>query len=186
MQSFYHTEWHKLLRKNRDLSETKRKKVIFFFIKCALSELIWLAFSLYLHSRVPTVTCIVFCIVMALILPLVFNPFKLFANDKHGKITSVKCEARNTGSKNSMRGIREYLVVVIEYDDEKGRSHDIDLPKMYEKCFFEGDLIILRDAFEYPINLTPHDNVVCPFCGNIMPRVNKECVECYKKNIYKD
>ena len=186
MQSFYQTEWNKILRKNRAISEIKKKKITFFFIKCALFELLWLAFSLYLYSRIPEIASIVFCIVIALLIPLIFNPFKTFANDKHGKITSVKCEERIAKSKNSIKGIRTYLAIVIEYTDEKGNIRSIELPKAYEKCFFNGDLILLRDTFEYPFNLTPHDNIVCPFCGNIMPRINKECVECYNKNIYRD
>ncbi len=192
MKNKYNNELKKLLRLNPQLAEFQRKRKTAYFIKVALGEVVAIAlfaflysqFSLYSSSNLYVVWII--CAVVALLIPLVFNPFAVFKNKKCGKVSKVNIESRLARSKNNARGVREILIMTMTFVDKNERVHDLELDTRHEKCFFVGDEIILLNALPYPINLTKHDNIVCPYCGNVMPATNRECLGCGKFNIYKN
>ena len=192
MKNKYNNELKKLLRLNPQLAEFQRKRKIAYFIKVALCEVIAIAlfaflysqFSLYSASNLYVAWCIYAA--LALIIPLLFNPFRVFKNKKCGQISDINIESRLTRNKNNARGVREILVMTVSFVDKNGKHHDLELDTRHEKCLFVGDEIILLNTLPYPINLTKHDNVICPYCGNVMPAVNRECIGCYKFNIYKN
>ena len=192
MKSGYETQLKRILRLNRQLSEFQSKRVKLFALKVIISEIFVLALFSYiyaqlvLYSQDNTYVVWVLCPFVCLIVPLLFNPYAIFKNKKHGKITKLELDSRLVESKNSMKAVRETLVLEITFVDERERIYDVELGKQHQNCFFVGDDIIYLNSLPYPINLTEHDNVVCPYCGNVMPAVNRECLGCGKLNIYKN
>ena len=64
-----------------------------------------------------------------------------------------------------------YLVDGVEV---KATSHE----EAFEKVFKKGDKLIRLTGMDYPVDLTPEELLICPFCGNIFPTENKVCIEC--------
>ena len=50
-----------------------------------------------------------------------------------------------------------------------------ELDQKYEITYHEGDTVMIIAGLDYPVNLTPHGDVVCPKCGGILREENEEC-----------
>lgn len=182
----YNSRLKTLLRQNPQLTEFNNRKKRFFWLKTAVTELLIIAFGIYIYSLVNTFSCLLFFVCICLLAPMLYKPFPLFLNKKSGKVTKIFYEDRLVQNHSrGIKGMHNVTLISLDLTDEKGRVRSLELDKKYERCFFEGDELVCLGALPYPINLTPHDNVACPYCGNIMPAVNKDCMGCNKHNIYK-
>ncbi len=188
MKKSYAGELKRLLRLNPELSSFMTRKKVLYFVKLIPTELALITFMIYLYPQAPLPTTALFGAVMCLSAPFVFNPFRVFGNKKYGKITSVELEEILTTKRGRINLVASLNVVAcITYTDTKGKRRSSSFNKEYARCYETGDEIIFLSGLQYPINLSPHDMVACPYCGNIMPASNKRCVDigCKKLNIYK-
>lgn len=183
----YREKLAKLLQDNPNLKKYRRKKLIAFYFKLALIELAAVAATLYLDAyKIPIAP--VLGLIIAIGGPFLFlSPHKFFATRKMGVIKAIEYEQRRviegvTGklTYTDMKA-RTFLDCTIE--DRNGRRSHFEVKQQYQKIYHIGDEVIGLLGVEYPINLTPHSFVLCPICGNMMPRENDDCVECGSKRI---
>ena len=123
--------------------------------------------------------------ILFLMAPFWFNPIAVFGKEEKGKIISVKIAERYNKDLIT-KAVKKVDIFEVTFEDEKGKIYILDLPRHTEKCFLVGDDIVSLNTFPIPISLTPHDNIACPYCGNVMPAVNKDCLGCGKYNIYRN
>lgn len=191
MKNGYSERVKSLLRKNPQLSEAINKRKRAFFIKTVITELLIIALCVYVYTELSLYsaanTYVVFIVgaFLCLAAPLLFNPIGTFKNEKYGIVKRAEVRSCFVKRPGTARGMMNSLVYTVTVLDEKEFTTDLDLPKHHEKCFFEGDEVVMLDALAYPINLTEHENVACPFCGNVMPLQNRDCLGCGRHNIYK-
>ncbi len=189
MKKSYNDHLKRLFRLNRELSGFISRKKALYFVKLIPTELALVCFMLYLYPQAPLPTTILFGALLCLGAPFVFNPFRVFGNKSYGKITSIELQENLTTKKNHVNlAVKLDVVAQITYQTPKGKLRTVELADEYARCYQVDDEIIFLNALPYPINLTPHDMVACPYCGNIMPAVNKRCLDinCKKLNIYKN
>lgn len=77
-----------------------------------------------------------------------------------------------------MRSMVDSTVITLVVEDRGSRNHFIELDAKYDSVYKKGDALFFTSGILYPINLTSHDKVVCPFCGNIFPAENPVCINC--------
>ncbi len=63
-----------------------------------------------------------------------------------------------------------------EYERE---SHVFELPASYGVVYQQGDKVLSTSGIYYPINLTQHEQTVCPCCNNITPSSKENCIACH-------
>ena len=59
---------------------------------------------------------------------------------------------------------------------ERRKNYSFRIEEKYEEVYHVGDFIMKIPGIDFRINLTAHDLTVCPGCGALYPRENKQCV----------
>ena len=175
-----------VLEQNDHLKAYQRKKLMSFFIKLFVIEAIIVLFSLYLKNY--TKIALVLGGVLAMLLPCwILKPQQFFGKCGLGRISEVanvsKRVARQNGVVVFYTDMHYRTFVVCRVELPNGRTLEYEYDKCYEPAFFKEDTLLVLPGIKHPINLTKHDWVVCPFCGNVMPCENEECISCGAKAI---
>ena len=175
-----------LLEQNPQLRFHQRKKLGHFFTKLLVIEVIVISLTIYLMEF--TESAVVLGICFAILLPgWILKPQLIFAKCGIGTIKEIEKVSKRVTREKGMAvfhtDLQSKLFIVCRIIGEKGQEIEFELPVQYEKVFHVGDCVLRIPAIEYPINLSEHDWILCPFCGNIFPKVNDRCVECNAKSI---
>ncbi len=160
-----------------------QSKIFFrFAIKVILLELLIAAFAVGAFSLAPT-SVYAFIIIGIAVLYYLTKASKLIGTRVLGTVTDINRITRNvTRSGMNQRGgtfrmtQNTFSVFTISSDD--GNTQEIELNVQYEKVFKKGDRIIRLSGMKHPVDLTPEELLICPFCGNIFPTENQDCIEC--------
>ncbi|MBE6628303.1 MAG: hypothetical protein E7629_05190 [Ruminococcaceae bacterium] len=174
-----------ILNLNPHLRAYRRKKLAAFWIRLVLLELVVMAATVYLMSfglkAAPALG-----IGLAILLPVfALKPKRTFGMRMRGRITKIDHERRQVydpmaAGRASVRGA---TILSCAVENADGRSSCFDVPKRCVKVYREGDEVIGISGIPYPIVLTPHEWILCPLCGGVMPAVNETCVECGAQRI---
>ena len=104
--------------------------------------------------------------------------YRLFGWRIYGTVTDVEKEIRWVNSPKNIYRMVEKTFVILSVTTPKGKIKKIDLPYCYLRVFPKGDKILRMVGMQYPVDLTPEDFLICPFCGNVFPKENTYCVGC--------
>ena len=161
----------------------KKQTTVFllFFLKVAVAELLIAAFAVGAFFFAPA-SVYAFIIVGIAVFCYLLKKSNLIGTRILGTVTDIKRIIRGVSRKGgvvrySMDMMQKtFSVFTISSDD--GKTREIELDVQYERVFKKGDKIIRLSGMEYPVDLTPEELLICPFCGNIFPTENKDCIEC--------
>ena len=177
----YSRERKKLLEQNPALRSYQRKKLTFFWLKLVFIEAGVVLLSVYLMSYTESAIALGICLAVALPLWLL-KPQNIFGKTCLGTITEVvgvtRRVTRQKGVAVFYNDMHYRTFIICRVVTPQNRELEFEFPEQYEPVFHKGDTVIKLAAIAYPINLTRHDWVLCPFCGNIMPEENDRCVGC--------
>ena len=183
----YAKEREALFRQNPCLRSHQRTIFARFFVEILLLETLVAAFALYLWKYTELAPFL--WIGLAAVLPwVVLKPQKLFGKVGIFQITDVKLIPRYITLKKGIvttfadKGFRNF--VVYHTVSAKGHKRKFEYEGRYARAYEKGDMLIILPGIAYPINLTARNWIVCPFCGNVMPKENKECVGCGAKSVH--
>ncbi len=170
-----------LLSHNVQLHARRNRVITLFVLKLLLLEGALIALTAYLLSF-GIISAIPLGLCLGILLPiLILKPKKTFGSRLFGRITKIEPSVRwtskykNAGFLNNMYQKRVIVCTVMKQD---GSERQIELDSQYWAVFAVGDEILEIEGINYPINLTPRDKILCPFCGSIMPIANQYCVGC--------
>lgn len=112
---------------------------------------------------------------------LLFKPWRLFDRRFAGRIVSIAHEhCRESINKSSVdiRYVNQHVVayMVCLVKGERRKNYSFRIEEKYEEVYHVGAFIMKIPGIDFPINLTAHDLTVCPGCGALYPRENKQCV----------
>ena len=177
----YTKERKKLLEHNPELRAYQRKKLIFFWLKFLLIEAGVVLISVYLMRYTDSAIAVGIC--LAIVLPLwILKPQGIFGKTCIGTIAEVvgvtRRVTRQKGFAVFYNDMHYRTFIICRVMTSRNRELEFEFPEQYEPVFHKGDTVIKLAAVAYPINLTKHDWVLCPFCGNVMPEGNERCVGC--------
>ncbi|MBE6602675.1 MAG: hypothetical protein E7637_09290 [Ruminococcaceae bacterium] len=166
-----------LYRQSPRFRQRQTQILIGFLLKLFLMEALIIAFAIGAYAISPGAgySCIG---VGILVFWLLIKKSKFFKYRFLGKVTDIRRESKMVDRKGYARSMRSQVLSIFTVTDENGNRLEIELPVPYEKVFKKGDKIIRLAGMKYPVDLTPEELLVCPFCGNIFPTENEVCVEC--------
>ena len=174
-------KYNSLIEKNQYIKKYQRKVLLSFFLKLALIEIVIIA-MIVLPKNI-TVYEILFGTGIAIFVPyFLLKPKKVFGGTKTGTIANIAYITHKPprADRIAVDFLNAQLVSFIECTvvDENEEKWTFKLEQRYDKIYHAGDEVVYPGFVKYPINLTSHEFVLCPFCGNIMPRPVTHCVEC--------
>jgi len=175
-------EKYKRIRKelfalNPRFKKLQTRATLGFFLKIALLELLMAAFTVGTYIITPG-GAITFPIIGILSFAVILRKSKFWKWRTYGEITDITRTSRLNPLKGYFGAVREKQVSIFTVTDSDGNTVEIELDICYEKVFKKGDQIIRLSGMKYPVDLTPEEILICPFCGNIFPTENEVCVEC--------
>ena len=115
---------------------------------------------------------------------------KLFKKQYVGTVTEIFYEQRRAPTKSQVAGstwatsMVDTTVITLVVEDSRSKNHFIELNSKYDSVYKKCDTLFFTAGISYPINLTPHDKVVCPFCGNIFVSEKPTCINCNVKILH--
>ena len=148
-----------------------------FFLKVALAEALVGAFMVGVYVITPG-GALAFPIIGVMVFWILFKKSILNKKPLVGTITTIGRDNRMIASDANIRRMvsQNFSIYTVTLPD--GRKEEIALPVPYERVFKKGDKLIRLTGMDYPVDLTPEELLICPFCGNIFPTENKVCIEC--------
>ena len=184
----YKKEEGKVLRLHPELSKYRKKRLLKLYLKMLISGATILALTVFLYCQTPQIAIAVIGGLFALVgVYKIADPRKNFTK-KCGKITKISLVQKRVNNKNGMQfsytAMMDAVVLVVSIETPGGRRYEIELSDQYQPCIKEGDVLLRIPGVPYFIIPNPQEMVVCPYCGNIMPRENTNCVGCGQENIY--
>ena len=152
-------------------------KIFFrFAIKIILLELLIAAFAVGAFSLAPT-SVYAFIIIGIAVFCYLLKTSKLIGHRMLGTITHITRDNIRVSSEYIRRMTdRNFSLFTVTASD--GKEATFFLPVPYERVFKKGDKIIRLSGMKYPVDLTTEELLICPFCGNIFPTENQDCIEC--------
>ena len=152
-------------------------KIVFkFVLKVIPLELLVAAFAVAAYTMAPEVV-IAFPLIGFYFFWIIFKKDFLSKKALYGTVTAIGRDNLMVKSDN-IRWMRQQNFTIYTVTTPDGKKEELILPIPYERVFKKGDKIIRLSGMEYPVDLTPEELLICPFCGNIFPTENKDCIEC--------
>ena len=156
----------------------RQAKIYFLFIlKLTLAELLVAAFMAGVYVITPG-GALAFPIIGIIVFWKLLKKSILDKKALVGVITTIGRDNRLIASDSNIRRMlsKNFSIYTVTLSD--GRTEELALPVPYERVFKKGDKLIRLSGMKYPVDLTPEELLICPFCGNIFPTENKDCIEC--------
>ena len=174
-------EKYKRIRKelfalNPRFRKMQTKIVLKFVLKVTPLELLVAAFAAAAYAMAPGVV-IAFPVIGFYAFWIIFKKDFLSKNALYGTVTTIGRDNLMVKSDN-IRWMKQQNFTIYTITTPDGKKEELILPIPYERVFKKGDKIIRLSGMEYPVDLTPEEMLICPFCGNIFPTENKDCIEC--------
>jgi len=170
-----------LLQKCPRLKAQQRKRIFWFLFKLLLVEAL-IAFlswkSIHALSAAPYIGAGIGAVALIFLL----WKSKLINTRIYGTVTAIQHEMLGVNRYGGVvrhatdMMLKEFTIFVVTAPN--GRKRKIKMELFYEKAFKKGDRIILLSGMKYPVDLTPEELLICPFCGNIFPTENEVCIGC--------
>jgi len=148
-----------------------------FFLKVALAEALVGAFTVGVYVITPG-GALAFPIIGVIVFWILFKQSILNKKPLVGTVTTIGRDNRLVASDANIRRMMSKNFSIFTVTRPDGRKEEIALPVPYERVFKKGDKLIRLTGMDYPVDLTPEELLICPFCGNIFPTENKVCIEC--------
>lgn len=131
---------------------------------------------------------IIFWTLGGLLLPLLLKPWKYINKKWVGTIDRIdlvqrRIDVEKNHSSNPVfyNTMRDIIFMKARVTVDQRHTIFFELEKRYQKVYKVGDRLMHIPGIDFPINLTPSDDNVCPRCGGIMPLSNDYCVGCGMK-----
>ena len=185
---FYKKEAEALLRNSPSLAKIRKKRIFKLFFKMSLVEIAILGLTGYLYYSTHQIALAVVGVGLALFaLYKIADPRKNFKR-RCGRVTEIKFfqtrVVNKNGFMNSYTAMMDAVVLIVSLEAANGRRYKLELENRFQDVIREGDVLIQLPGIPYFINKTPCDLVVCPYCGNMMPKENEDCIGCGRENVY--
>ena len=161
----------------------KKQTMVFllFFLKIAIVEILIAASAVGSYFLAPP-SIYAFIVIGIAVFCYLLKKAKLIGTRVFGTVTDIKRItrgiSRNGGVVRYSMDMMQKNFSVFTISSPDGKRYEIELDVRYEKVFKKGDKLIRLTGMEYPVDLTPEELLICPFCGNIFPTENKDCIEC--------
>ena len=147
------------------------------FLKILFWELLMAAFTVGTYVITPG-GALTFPIIGILSVAVILKKSKFWKWRTFGEVTNIARTSRMYPLKAYFGAVREKQVSIFTVTDAHGTTMEIELDICYERVFKKGDKLIRLSGMQYPVDLTPEDILICPFCGNVFPSENDVCVQC--------
>ncbi len=173
-----------LLNAHPDLQRFRKRRLCGVIVKMCLSFIAVAAVTVFLYLQTPHAVILVLGAVIALAVAYrVGMPHRHFIC-MYATVEKIEYIEKRVSRKGNIRGMTDAIVLVARVKIANGHIRKLEWPTQYDAAIHPGDAILQIPGIPYLLTLTPHDQVICPFCGGIMPRDNDYCVECKEINIY--
>jgi hypothetical protein len=184
----YKREAEALLKSCPSLASFRRRRLFQVFLKMAVVGITFLSLTGYLYFDTRQVAiAVVGGAFTVFALYKIANPRKNFQR-RCGTIREITFFQTRVNNKNgpiNMYGaMMDAVVLIVSLETPTGRRYKIELENRFQDLIKTGDVLIQLPGVPHFINKSPSDLVICPYCGNIMPRDSEDCVGCGRENIY--
>ncbi len=153
-------------------------------LKMCFSFLAVAAISVFLYWQTPHLAILIVGGGAALVVAYrVGMPHRYFGR-MCATVEDLQCVGKRVNRKGNIRSMTDALVLVATVRTSDGHDQKLEWPPSYEGAVQVGDVLLQIPGIPYILTVTPHDKVICPFCGGLMPRDNDYCVECKEINMY--
>ena len=165
-----------LYRQSPRFKKLQTKILLRFVFKVVLCELPIAALTVGAYVISPA-GALTFPIIGIIIFWILFEKDFLSKKALYGTVTAIIRDNLTVKSDN-IRWMKQQNFSIYTVTMPNGKKEELILPIPYERVFKKGDKIIRITGMKYPVDLTPEEWLICPFCGNIFPTENKDCIEC--------
>ncbi len=172
------------LRAHPELQRFRKKRLCWVIVKMCLSFIAVAAIAVFLYLQTPHVVILVLGAVIALAAAYrVGMPHRHFAR-RYATVEKIEYLEKRVSRKGNIRGMTDAIVLVADVKHTNGSMKKLEWPTLYDGVLRSGDTLLQIPGIPFLLTPTPHDKVICPFCGGVMPRDNDYCVECKRINMY--
>ena len=184
----YKKEAEELLKRCPNLARIRKKRLFKIFFKTSIVCLAILGLTGYLYFSTHQVALAVVGVALAAYaLYKTANPRKNLQR-RYGRVEEIRFfqtrVVNKKGFMNSYTAMMDAVVLIVSLKAANGRRYKMELENRFQDVIKEGDVLIQLPGIPYFINKTPGDWVICPYCGNMMPRESEDCIGCGRENIY--
>ena len=184
----YKQEASALLARYPDLRKARQKRLFKLFFKTFLVGVAILGLTGYLYYDTRQVALAVVGVALAVFaLYKIADPRRNFKR-RCGRVAEIQFfqtrVVNKNGFMNSYTAMMDAVLLVVWLESANGRRYKLELENRFQDVVRVGDVLIEMPGIPYFVNETSGDLIVCPFCGNMMPRKNKDCIGCGRPNIY--
>ncbi len=172
------------LRAHSDLQRFRTKRLSGVIVKMSLALIAVAALTVFLYLQTPHVAILVLGALVALIAAYrVGMPHRYFGR-MCAAVEKMEYVEKLVKRKGNIRGMTDAMVLMAHVKLANGDIRKLEWPTLYDGVIQPGDTILQIPGIPHLLILTPHETVICPFCGGLMPRDNDYCVECKESNMY--
>lgn len=179
----YEREW-KAIEQNRPNVVRHKKQVIRKAIMktCILEVIVIAILWLLLKDRMQVMLtvmllgAVVYSLLWVKLLRIIRTPYV----GRIEKIEQVQKRVSVGGAASSFyTSMRDAIFIKCTVKENNGKSHVFELPASYSIAYQQGDIVLSTSGIYYPINLTQHEQTVCPCCNSITPSSKENCIACH-------
>lgn len=170
----FEDEYRKFKKYNPGIIGYRNKRWIMLFVKWFFLDALLVLLTYVMFDDNPVTTALI-AVLAVLTVPFVtLKPQRYFRKQWIGKIERIEYLTRQMPRDNNFFS-RSYMVQVERIVCHSHGKRSFELDQKYEMTYHVGDTVMSIAGLDYPINLTPHGDVVCPKCGGILREENEEC-----------
>jgi len=157
----------------------KRQAVIYlwFFLRLGLAEALVGAFVAGVWLLSPIGSLFIAVVGVAVFWTMLKSSI-LCKKALYGTVIEIGRDNLMVNSQTNIRRMESKNFTVYTVARPDGKNETLLLPVPYERVFKKGDKLIRLSGMKYPVDLTPEELLICPFCGNIFPTENEICIGC--------
>ena len=163
----------------------QKRAVLGFLLWTIPLELLVISFSAGAYLLTPTALYVGIALGLC-VLVWRLKAARLIGNRLYGTIVSQTREVKlrstdgvSSRTASSTHRMYQRAITVYTVQTPDGRTQTFEAEIRYENVFKNGEKVIRLPGMLYPVDLNPERFVLCPFCGNISPKENAVCIECY-------
>ena len=179
----YKKELTELARNHPQVWKYRNKVIMAAIIKLLILEAVAVAVPLLLlKDRMQVmVTVMILC---GIGFPLLWvKPFRMIRKHYVGHLESIghvqKRVSVGGAASTLYTSMRDANFIKCTVKDSNGNTHIFEAPATYSAVYKTGDTVLSTSGIYYPINLTPHEQTVCPRCAGITPLNKETCIVCH-------
>ncbi len=167
-----------------DLQRYRMKRLRGVILKMCFSFIAVAAVAVFLYVQTPHVAILIVGAVVALAVTYRVGMPHRYLTRLCATVETLKHVEKRVSRKDNIRYMTDAIVLVVTLRAADGRERKVEWPTLFDGPLQPGDIILQIPGIPYLLTPTPHDKVICPFCGGVMPRDNDYCVACKETNMY--